>query len=177
MGTFHSKFEQLIHTKRFIARVTPSRDDARGVSPWPRCKSGQGKRRVLDGTRLLKALSGYLPNDPARQKTTSNQQYTSTKRYSAGNRDATRARQRRSRSTGRRCSSRCRRSSRGSRRSSVDVDVTTSSYALEASEHLVLADTQLLGNGAEVVRIRVLVLPDRSLDLVAVHILDATSDR
>src|SRR5215211_3278432 len=154
MGTFHSKFEQLIHTKRFIARVTPSRDDARGVSPWPRCKSGQGKRRVLDGTRLLKALSGYLANDPARQKTTSNQQHTSTKRYSAGNRDATRARQRRSRSTGRRCRSRSRsrcrrssrRSSRGSRRSSVDVDVTTSSYALEASEHLVLADTQLLSN-------------------------------
>src|SRR5215211_7399282 len=121
-----------------------------------------------------------LPNDPAGQQATAYQQDTGTKRYSAGNRNATRARERRRRTgagAGAGASSRllsilC----RSSRSSGVDVDVTTGGYALEAGEHLVLADTQLLGYRAEVFRISALVLSECSLDLVAVHVLDATSD-
>src|SRR5215216_6733739 len=168
-----------------VLRMTSSRRHNLGVSPWPCAESKKktGPRRDPPP----KALSDYLPKELARQKTTSNQQHTSTKRYRAGNRNATRGWERRSAGTsrsgsGRRSSRRSRRSRslshrNRSRRSSVDIDVTTGSYALEASEHLVLADTQLLGNGAEVIRISILVLPDRSLALVAVHVLDATSDR
>src|SRR5215211_5062466 len=115
-----------------------------------------------------------LPNDPAGQQATAYQQDTGTKRYSAGNRNATRARERRRRTAA--TASRIHRSGIHRNSSGVDVDVTTGSHALEAGEHLVLADTQLLGYRAEVIRRGILVLPDGSLDLVAVHVLDATSD-
>src|SRR5215211_5233663 len=149
--------------------------EARGKGCSPRFEELSIRRAGPSEGPAPKEVSYYLPNDPARQKTTGNQQHTSTKRYRAGYRNATRARQRRSRTAATARSRR--RRSRSRSRSSVDVDVTTGSYALEASEHLVLADTQLLGNGAEVIRISILVLSERSLDLVTVHILDATSDR
>src|SRR5215216_5599973 len=133
-------------------------------------------------------LCGYLPNDPASQKPTSHQQHASTKRDRTGYRNTTCRRQPSSRSrsstaattaTSSGCSSRssCSLGHLRTRRSGVDVDVTTSGCALEASEHLILADTQLLGRSAEVCSIGVLVLPESGLDLVAVHVLDAASDR
>jgi hypothetical protein len=141
-----------------------------------------------------------LPNDPARQQTTSHKQRTRAKRYQ---RSTTRGRQlttsscrsgassssgaattatATTTSSGRSSSATTSSSSASSTSSSsassgVDVHVLTSSDAVETRKHLVLADTELLRNASEVLLVIGVVLASHSgLDLVTVDVLDAATD-
>ena len=128
---------------------------------------------------LFKTLVRSLPNDPAGQKTTGQEQGAGTNReYWSTTRGRERGRSRRSSGSGRTSRSR-RGSSSGSRSGSscVDVHVPASSDAAQTRAYLILTDTQRLGDTGQVLVVRDDVLTGRSgLDLVAVRILDTTTN-
>src|SRR5215210_622300 len=151
------------------------------------------KKRAPEGARLRDASPVYLPNDPAGQKTTAHQQGTCTQREQRGTTRGGKRAARSSRSgaasssTTTAAASRSgattagrsgRRNAHRSRsRAATDVNVAARSDALEAGEHLVLADAQILRDASEILLVPDVVLAGgRCLDLVAVHVLDAATD-
>src|SRR5215212_8759388 len=100
-----------------------------------------------------------LPNDPASQQATGQEQGARTDReYWSTTRGRERGGSSRSGSGG------------------VNVHVAASSDAAEARAHLVLLDAQILRDTGEVLLVPDVVLAGRSgLDLVAVHVLDAAT--
>src|SRR5918994_1097552 len=138
---------------------------------------------------LLKRLrSVYLPNDPACQQTTGHKQRSRAKRNQRcttrrGKRTTSSSR-RRAATTATTCGSsassgrgRSAFTSRSSAISGVDVHVLASGDAVETRQHLVLANAKLLRDASELLLVVGVVLTGRSgLDLVTVHVLDATTN-
>src|ERR687898_379956 len=140
---------------------------------------------------LLKRLrSVYLPNELTRQQTTGHKQRTRAKR---NQRCTTRRGKRTTSSSRRRAAATATTSGRGrgrgrsafttatttgsSARSGVDVHVLASGDAANARQHLILANAKLLRDASEILLVVGVVLAGRSgLDLVTVHVLDATTD-
>jgi hypothetical protein len=64
---------------RYVLRMTTSKRGDLVVSPWA-VRVGKEKGGPPKGP-AFQALSGYLPNDPACQKTTNHEQDTGAERY------------------------------------------------------------------------------------------------